>query len=732
MASAFMGLILAMGLLLGEGVYVSAQDSAPWWTALVNVGAGAPLAIISMGLFAIVRLSRDAVARLEATGDPPSAPDSSLSEKLWREKGHRSAWRSARLATLLLLLPPWLASGALLANRLENAIVTPTFTGLAIALALLIEAGLLLVLSPIATLPIARLMLAISKRERLAFLSRPLIVLAAFALSGVAALAIAWSLFGETLDLMPWALVIGPITGIATALVAALFTARSVARLRNTFLSFLAACVALGLFALLLPDSMRSARGVFVGSRSATSAWMSLIEERLDFDEDGAIGFYGGGDCAPHDPLVCPSCPEKVGNGVDDDCVNGDLRLEPTLFLDGPKRHPRPEGLVSKPNIVLVTTDALSFGHMSASGYHRAVTPAMDELAQDATSYVSAFSTGPSTRLAFPALVAGIYHPMLPLTGRKQPFGYGPGVKTIAEIMKARGYRTVHVTGDSYFKKWRGFSQGFATVEHPWKTARDKKHPAPEVAREVVRHIEESTNDSPLFLWVHFFDHHGPYSVPKGAKNFGSRPVDRYDSELLNTDAQLKLIFDSVKEKWRPTEYVLFFTSDHGEAFDKNHPKQRHAGSHNTNVLHVPFIVQAPWSRGKKIDGLVSHFDIIPTIANLAGAPPRAQWPGESLVHSLEHGVRPEKKSVYSLTYLPGESRRKKDPFKRVEILTDEFHYFYSIPQNRKILVRWRADPLDEENLYEALPEISAQFDFKAAELLRFLRDNERGLGKKR
>ena len=83
-----------------------------------------------------------------------------------------------------------------------------------------------------------------------------------------------------------------------------------------------------------------------------------------------------------------------------------------------------------------------------------------------------------------------------------------------------------------------------------------------------------------------------------------------------------------MEASWSPEEYVLVFTSDHGEAFDANHPKEHHDFSLYTAVLHVPLMIQSPWRRGETVQGLASHLDIMPTLANLVGEPPDPLTPG--------------------------------------------------------------------------------------------------------
>jgi len=297
-------------------------------------------------------------------------------------------------------------------------------------------------------------------------------------------------------------------------------------------------------------------------------------------------------------------------------------------------------------------------------------------------------------------------------------------------LFKSMGYRTVHMMGDSYFgkRKWKGYWNGFDIVdEAPYKQAADKGHTAPELTQAALKHIEEES-DKPLFLWIHYYDHHEPYDTPKGSKSFGSREVDHYDSELYYADQFWGLLFSEIESRWSPEEYVIAFTSDHGEAFDVNHPREHHDFSLHTEVLHVPLIIQAPWGRGKRISGLTSHLDIVPTLADLAGIPTNPRWIGESLVPTLASDKEPEKQVVYSMFYIPEDAKHGRDGFRRFGVRTQDLYYFVNYKRNTHVLARWKEDRLERNNLYLKDPETSALYRFLAADKVNWLREREKGL----
>ena len=172
----------------------------------------------------------------------------------------------------------------------------------------------------------------------------------------------------------------------------------------------------------------------------------------------------------------------------------------------------------------------------------------------------------------------------------------------------------------------------------------------------------------------------------------------------------------------------MAFTSDHGEAFDENHPKSHHGYSLHSVELHVPLIIQGPAQRGATVDGLVSHADLLPTLANLTGYEPRDVWVGESLVPVLFDGAPVEKDVVYSLYYIPEAYKRDEDPFMKIGVRTREYYYFEDLQEGKRRLVRWPEDPLDNHNLTDESGDIAEKLRYLAAKKLEWFRERERAI----
>jgi arylsulfatase A-like enzyme len=315
---------------------------------------------------------------------------------------------------------------------------------------------------------------------------------------------------------------------------------------------------------------------------------------------------------------------------------------------------------------------------------------------------------------------------------RVHPYDYAKSETTIAALLKSIGYRTVHIPGDKYFvsTSWDGYQRGFDVVDNnAYLKASDKMHTAPEVTNLAIKHLHEKTAQ-PLFLWVHYYDHHQPYKTPEGSKRFGMgrSDRDRYDSELFFADKHWIRLIREVEKKWPPDQYIIIFTADHGEAFDSNHPVFHHDFSIDTAVLNVPLIIQTQAQRGKQFDGLVTQLSLLPTIANIVQKKPQKDWFGESLVEALFWGKPTQASSIYSLFYIPELAKRNKPAFRQIGVRTDDFYYFVDLRSSERKLVKWKKDPLDQRNLVRKYPEKTELFQNLITRKLEYLKENERGL----
>ena len=707
-------LIATTALFVGEGIYtVISQPHAHVWMIPIHLGVGAPIALLAAWLGA-------------------------LGVDRWRGQFDAS-WPRRRISAWLIssgiLLALWTGATAKAAMTLSASIVTPSLAAWATALA---GALLLLIAAFCAGAMVALVQAALERItaiEALSWMDRPLTWLIAAGVAVLAAIGVGYTVATDTFRLLPWAYVIGPASGTVAAVASHHLLRKFPDRIPTVRRAMCWGLVMLGLFAFLLPMRLEDARESFVDRPNLASMWKSTIHPALDFDGDGYLFFYAGGDCAPFNPDRGPHQTEVPNDGIDWNCSGHDLTVDLDDFHGGPAHVERPDGIADKPHVILVTTDALSHPHTSVAGYERDVTPNLADWAQRATVFESAFANSTSTRLAMPGLLASKMNAQMHLEdGRNHPYHYADHEETLATMLNAAGYRTVHIPGTAYFERWGGYWNGYDEIDlQTYANARDEIHTSPELTDAAIDVITEHDDETPLHLWVHYFDHHSPYVIPDGAKEFGdgNSNRDRFDSELHFADSHWGQLFDAIERRWDDDEYILVFTSDHGEAFDENHPREHHDFSVYTRPLHVPLIIQAPWGRGERVDGLTGHIDVLPTVANLTGTEPSDGWEdrlGETLVPALSEGTPPQKSVIYSLFYIPEAAQTDEDRFQMYGVRTDDWYFYENHRRGERRLVRWREDALDRNNFRDEKPDKFEAYRYVGNKKLEWLKEREAGL----
>jgi arylsulfatase len=725
---ALYGLVILSTWLLVEGVWVAAEwAAAPAWAVPFNLGLAAPLVLPASVLLGLV------LAAWQAVGDGKAPIEAATGyTKLWLFDGapEQRARRSAWLLAAPLLVVAWFGLAVVVGGPVLSTVKTTAFAVLLIAAVQLAGALALVLGSSLLVAPLAWIFKRIGRGLA------PIYTLGALCLAGVVAFVAMWFALPDVLPHLPWNFALGPLLGLVMVAVVMRFGGgRQPTRALGVGLTLLV--LTLGLSTIYMPLSLSKARHIFVDKTSVSGMLYRHLHGRLDYDKDGAIHLFGQNDCGPRDASIGPSRREVIGNDVDENCSGADLKVDLADFNTGKLAHPRPDAIAKRPHVVLVTTDALSFQHTTLGGYRRDTTPNLAAWAERATVFNSAFSLSSSTRLSMPGIVTGMFNSMVEMKNKRvHPYDYAKSVTTVAKVLNEKGYRTVHIAGDNYFlkKRWAGYTHGFDVIdESVYKNAKSKDHTSPDITKAAIEQIERHKDgEKPLFLWLHYYDHHGPYQVPQEDPPFEPKEtVDRYDNELHYADRHWGPLFDAIEDTWAPEDYMVVFTADHGEAFDKKHPKgRRHDFTLDTQVLHIPFIVQAPTQRGTKVDGLVTPADILPTMANVVGHKPEDEWVGESLVPVIFDGKPVEKELIFSLFYIPEAVKRGEVGFWKIGVRSKDFSYWEDLRKGNRKFVAWKDDPHEDHDLRDEHPDMFETYRYIAAEKLDWLRERERGLTK--
>jgi arylsulfatase A-like enzyme len=318
--------------------------------------------------------------------------------------------------------------------------------------------------------------------------------------------------------------------------------------------------------------------------------------------------------------------------------------LFPALFLASSVGAADVSGAKARPNVLLVTVDTLRANRLGCYGGTAVPTPNIDRLAERGTLFARAFAPTPLTLPSHATILLGM-----------TPLGHGvhdnidfvvrPEHTTLAEILKANGYRTAAVVSASPLDSRFGLAQGFDLYDDTFMApGSPKTSPAEQkadVAVDKALRWLRAAGDGPWFLWIHIWDPHSEYAPPEPFRTqYKDRP---YDGEVAYTDVALGRLFRYLEENKSAEQTLTVLTADHGEGLGE-HEERTHGYLVHNATIWVPLIVAAPGLRTRQYLEPVTHSDIVPTVLDVLGIAPPPGIQGRSLRAALAGKTVPRAK----------------------------------------------------------------------------------------
>ena len=191
----------------------------------------------------------------------------------------------------------------------------------------------------------------------------------------------------------------------------------------------------------------------------------------------------------------------------------------------------RPNAERKVSNLLLVVVDTLRADHIGAQGYERETTPNIDAFAAAGAKFSQAIAHSSWTRPSMAALMTGVLPSTTGLTCHNFRFPKGDcdvlrsGLTTLAELLAESGFATSGIVANINVDSIFGFDQGFEeyvsiperlqAANPDWRTQKDWLRGTTEgVTEAAVAWLEQSTDDAPFFLYLHYLDPHEPYLPP--------------------------------------------------------------------------------------------------------------------------------------------------------------------------------------------------------------------------
>jgi arylsulfatase A-like enzyme len=240
---------------------------------------------------------------------------------------------------------------------------------------------------------------------------------------------------------------------------------------------------------------------------------------------------------------------------------------------------------------------------------------------------------------------------------------------TLAEMLKLHGYSTAAFIGGFPLEKRFGLDQGFDFYDDdfgekppffiPRKNGMWQGHKVTSFERRANTVIDASLdwirshNEKKLFLFLHLFDPHTPYSPPEPFdSDYDNEP---YSGEIAFVDSCLGLFFSELDKLINLENTLVVITSDHGESLGE-HGYYEHGHKLYEPSLAIPLIFWFPAKlpQSKIVNGLYRTVDIMPAILELLEIPIEHEIDGMSFVSSIfSANSDNNNRASYSETLMP-------------------------------------------------------------------------------
>ena len=389
--------------------------------------------------------------------------------------------------------------------------------------------------------------------------------------------------------------------------------------------------------------------------------------------------------------------------------------------------------------IIFISLDTLRAKRLGCYGYGLPTSPYIDQIASEGVLFERAFASDVPTEVAHTSIFTGKVGLTTGVVSHGSSSTHLPKeCEWLPTILRTAGYTTAAVDNLYNLKEWfaRGYQYYINTIGGTrWidgQTINDRAKPW------IIDHKDED-----FFLFLHYWDPHTPYLPPKEyipefydvnkdpydpnnksmepAFNHPAYPFFKYhhydllgnvtdvnyvnalyDAEIRYLDDLLKDLDDFLIEQGIKDDTMLVLFGDHGESLTEHDIYWDHCGLYEATV-HVPMIIRWPGNipEGKRINGLVQHADLMPTILEAVGLEKPSKLDGRSLWPLIQGKEEHNHREIY-LSECAWQAARgiRTERYKYIE--TYDSGPFARPP---KELYDLKDDPNEENNLVEILPE---------------------------
>lgn len=323
------------------------------------------------------------------------------------------------------------------------------------------------------------------------------------------------------------------------------------------------------------------------------------------------------------------------------------------------------------PNIVVVLGCTLRRDQLTPYGGHAEATPWLAATAAEGVLFDDVIASSSWTKESSTAIFTGRQALSVGMT---EPLAHhsvrvlSPAVETLAERLTESGWYAVGVTANPHLNTDFGLADGFDHYRDTSSAgfARKNRIDGAEVVATALEMLDDRSDggERPFYMRLVLIDPHAPLAIPRNevarfAEAGVSERLAAYRAGVRRVDDALAALDEGLRSRGYGPENTLFvLVTDHGEGLRlPPHHRDQHGRVLYPSVTRVPWIVRGPGvARGARVEGLVSHLDVMPTILSLAGLP-TGDLPGGDLSALARAGGRSPRTRAFTDTWYFGANR---------------------------------------------------------------------------
>jgi len=314
----------------------------------------------------------------------------------------------------------------------------------------------------------------------------------------------------------------------------------------------------------------------------------------------------------------------------------------------------------NQPDIILVTLDTTRWDFLHSYGYELPDSPNLDKLAALGTQFRNAVTVAGTTFPAHASMLTGQYPRVH--GARSNFYSLNSTTRTVAQILTENGYQTGSFVSFKGMHNHGELDRGFQVSSDGNRSSSDKEaiRPGDQTLKLTTDWLDTTSTESPLFLWMHLFEPHGPYDITpwyeekfpgyegrfkdgvtmlqiKNGRQIGFPEEELeamrqiYAGEIALADQYVGELIANLKARGRLDNTLMIVVADHGQGMGEN-GQFGHGALLWESILRVPMIIVDFRNQEKAVvDQRVGVIDITPTILKAANIGIPANMAGRAL-----------------------------------------------------------------------------------------------------